>query len=273
MRIQLEVPYTKAGLSGEGLNPYLDCYVTPNSDEIGKKKRKAMVICPGGGYEFTSDREADIVAIRYQGYGLQTFVLRYSIVNKPFPTALLELATAVATVREHADEWDIDPEQILVCGFSAGGHLAASLAVHWDKDFVKNPLGFKEEHKPNGLVLGYPVIVSGKDTHEGSMINLIGKDPSEKLKQLASLDKQVGKQVPPTFLWHTVEDDCVPVTNSLKFATALKEADIPFEMHLFPHGGHGLSFADYCTSVGPEQYNDRCKDWFELSVKWIYGGM
>lgn len=270
MRIQLTVPYEEAGVNGEGLAPYMDCFITPYSDEIGKKKRKAIVICPGGGYVMTSDREADAIAIRYQGYGIQTFVLRYSVVNKPFPTALLELAAAVSYVRNHALEWDIDPEQILVCGFSAGGHLAASLAVHWDKEFVRKSFGYKEEHKPNGLILGYPVITSDSDTHAESMENIIGKNPTIDRKQLVSLEKQVGAQVPPVFLWHTVEDGCVPVTNSMKFAAALQQAKIPFELHLFPYGGHGLALCDDCTSLYEEQYNDHCAQWFDLSLKWIF---
>ena len=119
--IPLSVPYEKAGLDAAGLHPTLTAVTLDASKEIGIKQHSAVILCPGGGYEFCSDREAEPIAMRFAGYGIQAFVLRYSVVNKPFPTALLELAAAVSYVRSHAEEYDIHPDRIAVCGFSAGG--------------------------------------------------------------------------------------------------------------------------------------------------------
>ena len=139
----------------------------------------------------TSDREAEPIALRFNSLGFQSFVLRYSVNKLPFPGALLELSKAVSIVRENAAEWDIDPEKIIVCGFSAGGHLAASLGVFWSKDFVTVPLGFEcQENRPNGMILAYPVITSGEFAHRDSFINLL-KDRYEQDLALVSLENRV----------------------------------------------------------------------------------
>ena len=265
----IKVPYEKAGLPSDGLNPTLTAYTIDVSPEIGKKSRPAVIVCPGGGYEFVSDREADPIALRFAAFGIHAFVLRYSVVNKPFPTALLEAASALAFVRKNAKQWDINPNKIFICGFSAGGHLAASLATLWDKDFVKNPLGFADEHKPNGAILGYPVIVSGEYAHEGSIRNIIGENPSKEKLELVSLEKQVSPKTPPVFIWHAADDGCVPVENTLFFTTALSKNKIPFESHIYPQGGHGISLCDDTTSGAECQYNEVCAEWFAKAVRFI----
>lgn len=238
--------------------------------EIGKK-RPCILICPGGAYRFTSDREAELVALNLNCRGWHAAVLRYSCAPARFPTALTEVAESVKLLKEHAEEWAIDPEKILVMGFSAGGHLAASYGVFWNQDFVAEEAGCSSEMlKPFGLILCYPVITSDRTyTHEESIQNLIG-DAGEDLREKMSLEKQVGKQVPQTFLWHTFEDDAVPFQNSLAFTAALGKAGVPVEYHLFTPGEHGLSLASRTTrrADGSGEVKE-CQAWIELLWAWL----
>ncbi len=268
-KIPLQIPYEKAGLSAEGVGAALTIYVTEYSPEIGRHRRPAVLICPGGGYEFLSDREAESVALAFLAEGIQAFVLYYSVVKKQFPTALLEAASAMAYIRAHAAEWDINPDGIAVCGFSAGGHLAASLLVHWNKPFVSEPLGFDGEQRPNAGILCYPVITTGPLTHQGSIDNITSRDASEEMLSLVTLERHVGPQTPPTFLWHCADDGCVPVENSLRFAGALSAAKIPFAMHIYPEGGHGLALANEVTAKTKEQLQPSAAGWFSLAAAWL----
>ena len=167
--IDIKVDYKAAGIDGKG-SPKLYTYIIDHSPEMDyHKARPAVIICPGGGYAMTSDREAEPVALRFNSLGFQAFVLRYSVMKVRFPGALLELAKAVATVRENAGEWDINPDKIVVCGFSAGGHLTASLGV-FGTAILSKPLGYAgQEIKPNGIILSYPVISSGRFAHQGPL--------------------------------------------------------------------------------------------------------
>ena len=179
------------------------------------------------------------VSYTHLALGFQAFILRYSVAPSVFPRALAELAYSVALVRERAEEWHVDPHRITVGGFSAGGHLACSLGVFWKENFLSSIL--KRETalwRPNSLMLCYPVITSGEFAHQGSFVNLLG-DRYEQFLNRVSLETQIDENVPPTFLWHTYEDETVPVENSLMLAWALKRHNIPLEMHIYQHGGHG----------------------------------
>lgn len=266
--VELSVPYEKAGLSSEGCRAVLCCYAADISEEIGLKKKPAVLICPGGGYDYISDREGEPIAFALLAKGIQCFVLKYTV-QKAFPTNLLEAAAAMAYIRAHAEEFDINPDRVFCMGFSAGGHLAASLAVHWNRDFVKDAMGFTEEHKPNGSLLCYPVI-SATDTHQGSIDNLCRNDASDEFKELISLEKQVNKDTPQTFLWHCADDGCVPASNSLRYAEALNAQGISYELHIYPEGGHGLALANDVTAKTEIQINKECEDWIRLAVNWIY---
>ncbi|MEH6994674.1 alpha/beta hydrolase [Neobacillus drentensis] len=169
-------------------------YILDNFQEIdSNRKRPMIVICPGGGYQFTSEREAEPVAIRLNGMGFHACVLKYSVKPAVFPSALCQLAKTIGKIRDQAEEWNVDTNKIIVLGFSAGGHLAASLGVFWDKEFLTEKLEYsKEQIVPNGLVLCYPVITSGPNAHSGSFQALLGdKCQNDEHLDMVSLEKQV----------------------------------------------------------------------------------
>lgn len=260
--LEIPVDYAAAGLTQTG-NPYLTAY---RLDPVpyGVDKRPAVIVCPGGAYLFTYDGEAEPVAMQFAANGFQTFVLRYSCAPMPFPGALLELAQAVATVREHAEEWHIDPERIFVLGFSAGGHLASSLGVFWNREFLSRPLGrTAEQLRPRGVIACYPVISSGPSAHARSFEVLLGDRPLTDRETL-SLEKQVSPDTPPFFLWHTAADENVSVRNSLLMAEALQQQGISFELHIFPEGPHGLCLSTPETGAVARG----CAKWVELAVDW-----
>ena len=196
-----------------------------NYDGWCKSTRPMMVILPGGGYEFCSDREADPISAAYLACGFNTCVLRYSVRKSPEEPALGDLpmqeaAAAVRYVREHAEEWYSDPDKITVIGFSAGGHLAASLGVHWN-DAERIPFA-GEECRPNGLILCYPVITADEYTHRGSIENLTGIAGISEKDALYHIPSYVGEDMPPAFIWHTAADKGVSVINSYLYAIALR---------------------------------------------------
>ena len=157
-------------------------------------------------------------------------------------------------------------------GFSAGGHAACSAGLFWQEEFVREALGIRhEEARPNGMVLCYPVINSGKYAHQGSFRCLLGENPDPALLEKVSLEKQVTENAPQAFLWHTAEDEAVPVENSLLLAMALREKGIPVELHVYPHGGHGLSLGDD-TVDPPESIGDAaryCAGWISHCIRWL----
>lgn len=248
----------------------LDCYYSTFTKEIGRKKHTAMVICPGGGYDFCSEREAEPVAFRFIGYGISCFVLRYTC-QRAYPLNTLECLAAVRYVRENAERFDIDPDKIIVSGFSAGGHLAACAANLWYTEEMTKALGCSaEDIKVNASMLCYAVLSSEKDiTHEGSILNLLrGREDDNELRDFLSMDKQVGWQTPPTFLWHCADDGCVRVENSLYYMTALAKNYIPFESHIYPHGGHGLSLCDETTATWEGSLQPVPAAWCDAAIKW-----
>ena len=177
----------------DGTSAPLTLYLWDNSVELyDGLLRPLVLLCPGGGYAMTSDREAEGMALRFVAMGVHAAVLRYSVAPARFPTALHQLARSVELIRAHAAEWYVDPERIVVQGSSAGGHLAGSLGVFWNADFLTRDLGTPAEGwKPNGLILSYPVITSGPFAHRGSFQNLLGEREKE-LSDFVSLEHQVG---------------------------------------------------------------------------------
>lgn len=263
--LDLNVDYTVGGATPPDQPARLFTYILDDIRELDFHKRPAIVICPGGGYSGTCDREAEPIALRFNALGCHTFVLRYNCRPARYPVALLELATAVAEIRSHAAEWHIDPDRILVLGFSAGGHLAASLGMFWNREPVNSLPLPTDLVKPNGMILCYPVISSGKFANRGSFENLLGTDPDPTLLARMSLEEQVTADTPPAFIWHTYDDGCVPVQNALLLATAMREQDIPLELHIYPHGEHGLALANDQTARDVPA----CQNWPELTAAWI----
>ncbi len=269
--LEVNINNNCVGAPGEDC-PKLFAYVPSNSTKIeSNRKRKTIVICPGGGYSFTSDREAEAVALKLVGEGFNAFILNYSTVPATFPTALCELATSISIIRQNEHKWNIDVNQIIVMGFSAGGHLAASLGSLWHTDFLEEQTNLKRaDYKPNGLVLSYPVITIGEHAHKDSFINLANQDST--YYDFLSIEKNVTHHMPPTFMWHTDDDDVVPVENSLLLATAMKRHKISLELHIFPHGVHGLSLASELVAKPDEPHliNPDCQVWFQLCTRWLH---
>lgn len=232
----------------------------------GAVRLPAILICPGGGYDIVSDREAEPVAKEYYAAGYHAFVLYYSVGKKARDfRPLLQLSSAMAHIRRHAEEWHVDENRIAVCGFSAGGHLAASLGVLFNEEEFLKRWNRQDNIRPDAMVLGYPVITADEFANEGSILNVSGASKGSEAYAYFGLDGHVDADTPTAFLWHTSVDDCVPVENSLRFASALSAAKIPFELHVLPLGSHGLSV---CTNEvdTPDSYNAR---WVEWSVKWL----
>lgn len=227
----------------------LTCYLPHISHEVSTgRNRPAVLVLPGGGYWFTSEREGEPVALRFIARGYAAFVLEYSCTPHAFPVALREACLAMRYIRENASEFCVDPGMVAAIGFSAGGHLCGTLGTMYDCPEVTD-LGDAALLRPDALGLCYPVTIGWGPTHEGTFENISGGDPE--LRARLSLDKQVRPDMPPVFLWHTRDDNAVPCRNSLILACALEEQGVDIALHLYRHGQHGLSLAD--ETVYPAQ--------------------
>ncbi len=227
----------------------------------GDEKRAAIVICPGGGYVTKAWHEGVPVAQWLNSIGIHAFVLNYRVAPYRHPYPFMDACRAIRYVRFNADMWNVDPEKIGILGFSAGGHLAAMVGTHFMDSYVEAKDKIDEiSCRPDLMVLAYPVISFGEYTHEGSKYNLLGEDLDCESLVYFSHEKNVTDSTPPTFIWHTADDESVPVQNSILFSMALKEKDIPFELHIYPSGPHGMGLADD---------NDHVGSWTKLCAKWL----
>ena len=262
----------KIQVEGSGKDVCLETYILGDvMDGARNRKTPLVLICPGGGYAMTSNREAEPIALQFNSMGYQAAVLRYSCAPAVYPTALCEVAQSVKLIREHAEDWNVDAEKIIVMGFSAGGHLAASYGVFWNESWLTEKMQCdKQLLKPNGLVLCYPVISSKEEiAHQDSIKNLLGESYPE-MKEQVSLEDKEGKHTPKTFLWHTFTDPVVPFWNSFRFAEALGKAGVPMEYHLYPQGGHGLSLANEQTANEEGKGVEKvCQSWVPLLRSWM----
>ena len=230
------------------------------------------VICPGGGYWWCSEREAEPVALKMIGNGIAAAVVNYACEGQHYPLQMLEILAAITYIRRNSGRLHIDPEKIAVMGFSAGGHAACTTGLFWQEELAEKTLGIEfGEDKPNGMILCYPVITSGKYAHTDSMKCLLGDDPDTGLLEKMSLERQVTENAPHAFIWHTSEDGLVPLENSLYIAEALHEKGIDVEMHIYPKGHHGLSLCDETVSkredISPAVAY--CSDWVPHCIRWI----
>ena len=271
-KINLPVHYGNK-VKGNGENPTLTAYLLDNFASFDSdRKRPLVIVCPGGGYSHLSDREGEAVAVKMNSFGFQAAVLKYSLAPAEFPAQICDAAEAVFYARSHAEEWHVDPDKIILCGFSAGGHVSASLGAFYKSQMISNLLPYKtDEIKPNALCLCYPVITAKEgDCHEGSVKNLLGN--SKYTRDDISLEKHIGSDFPPVFIWHTNEDSAVPAENSLYLVMALRKAKVPFEYHLFEHGHHGTSLCTEETARpdnGGKDIIPQNAVWPELFYRWV----
>lgn len=225
--------------------------------------RPLVLVFPGGGYHFLSEREAEPIALRLLSLGIQAVVVRYSVEPVRYPVALEQAAEAMLYARAHAQEWLCDANKIAVMGFSAGGHAAAHLGTRWKE------MGFDPACRPDAMILSYPVITSGEFAHRNSFRRLLA-EREEELKDTVSLEKHVTADTPPTFLWHTWTDELVPVENSLLFAAALRRAGVACEMHIYGEGQHGLSLAnDEVYDPQEPNMHAECGNWIDMAARWL----
>lgn len=240
--------------------------LTPYLPEAGARSGAAIVICPGGGYGGLAAHEGRDYALWLNQHGVAAFVLKYRLGSHGYrhPAMLQDAARAVRTVRARAAEWACDPQRIGIMGSSAGGHLAATLLTHCDagRPDAADPVE-RVSSRPDLGILCYPVITLGEFTHQGSKRNLLGPDPDPALVEVLSNEKQVTRDTPPCFIWHTWEDTAVPVENALQFAAALRRAGVPFDLHVYQKGGHGLGLAAKPPFTNPHPWAADCVFWLK----------
>ena len=268
----------------------LTAYLLEPSPEMRNTPRPAVLVLPGGAYLFTSDREAEPVALEFAAEGCQTFVLRYSVGqmepgHPAFPDCLYEAVSAVALIRAHAEEWDIDPGNINVCGFSAGGHLALQCATSWRRAAGELELD-PELARVNGSITGYPLSdyrvqlsdecrnimdEQSRQLMDVATVAMFGSaEPTEEELDELSPAQLVGLDTPPAFLWATSADSLVPALHALDYARALATAGIPYELHIFEKGKHGLSLATPATRDKQGGAVDaEAAAWIGLARAWI----
>lgn len=282
----------------------LTTYVLDDSPEMLKgKKRPAVIVCPGGAYLNCSDREGEPVALRFMAMGYHAFVLRYSVYTenkdgmtfgdpqepeaKPWlnhPAPMRDIARAMLELRAHADEWLIDMDRIAICGFSAGAHNCAMYSVYWDKPVMSEPFGVDNALlKPAACILAYVPsdfvfmneLMTGMDDSSRKLLEMNNfaftgkKYPDADTLTEISPARLVGENTPPTFLWATAGDKLVPAQHSTLMATALANAGVPFELHIFEEGDHGLSLADQSTATTTGQLDADAAKWIPLCEAWL----
>lgn len=279
----------------------LTAYILDDSNEMQSgKPRGAVLILPGGGYLLCSDREAEPIAMSFASMGYHAFVLRYSVYGKGnnmpdlsqplavmehsvFPNPLYEVARAMELINKKANEWLVDTEKIAVCGFSAGGHNAAMYSVYWDKPLLTDLFGKGADTSflcPAACILCYPLtdftLLKSTTLVDDNIHNAVNmayfgtvKPTDEQILQ-ASPPKLVDKSAPPTFLWTTADDSITRVDQTLAMANSLAANNIPFEMHVFESGVHGLSLANHITAGEQEDYvNADAAKWVGLCEAWL----
>lgn len=263
---------------------FVRAYVIEKTPFNPARLRPLVLIVPGGGYSHFGQREQEAVALRMNSLGFHAAILHYSLAPMRFPDALCDAANAVALIRRNAEKWNADAQKIILCGFSAGGHLAASLGAFWNKPFLRDFVEFPAEAiRPDFLCLCYPVVTADeKFCHAGSIQNVIGSIPEsdarkiclslghKDMRDVVSIEKNISADFPPTFVWHTNQDEAVPAKNTILLATALSESKINFEYHLFNRGKHALALAD-AESANSDGTNAEaeCATWVDLFRNWI----
>lgn len=279
----------------------LTTFILADSTQLlNGQKRPAVLVCPGGAYINCSDREAEPVALRFAAMGYHAFVLRYSTYSKGVPDVfpvggdlplnpnsvhpapMRDIGKAFLTIRTHADEWLVDTDKIALCGFSAGAHNCAMFSVYWHDPVIHEHFGEEPAvFKPAASILGYGIsdyhLMFGEisdpfaqDLSDAASIAFLGtKSPTKEQLDTVSPVLHVSQNTPPTFLWATATDELVPAENSIRMANALAQAGVPFEVHIFEEGPHGLSLADRATSGALAELNADAAKWVSLAEAWL----
>lgn len=259
--------YKKIFLDDNDKNVYLEVFA---AEKAGDYVRRAILILPGGAYSsIASEREGEPIALAFMPYGYNAFVLHYSVNKEPFPIQLIQASKAVKHIRDNAKEYNIDAEKVFVVGFSAGGHLAATLGTMWDKkeiyDYIEMEYGY---NKPTGMMLIYPVISS--KYHMGSFKNLLMEEqPSSEMLEMVNIENHINKNSSPAYIIHTSNDTAVNVKNSLVLADKMATLGIQFELHIYPDAPHGVALGNDITKCGVEKWsNQAIAKWIENAVEW-----
>lgn len=292
----------KFNLDNKRDNVDLTSYILEDSPELlNGKKRPAIIICPGGAYINCSDREGESVALRFAAMGYHAFVLRYHVLlddkedynsifsdsinfkdDTIFPTPMLDIANAFSIIHEHADDWLVDIDKLILCGFSAGGNNVTNYGVYWNKPIITNSFDI-ERTRPAAIIVGYPLTdyfvhqefvksqgKSGTRFFEISNRTFLGNEnPTEEQFLSVSSAKLIDDSTPPMFIWTTTSDQLVNVNQSTILATALANKGIPFELHVFEDGPHGLSLATQATAPSIVEVDDTVRIWIDLAEKWL----
>ena len=254
--------------------------------KVGEKK-PAVIVCPGGAYQFLSDKEGEPIALKYNGEGFHSFVFRYHVGTDEYtkqPQPIIDLAKAILIIKQHADEWEVDPDKISICGFSAGGHLCAMYSSLWKDKWLCKTCGCKSEDlKISAAVLAYPMAdyVLVETMRRKSPTNLMDqvntvmtgtKDPDMDIIVKCSPLSYVNKNTVPCFIWHTFQDELLDVRNSLHFAEKLSEYQVPFELHVYEEGRHGLALACEATDCEKQEKERTAVEWFQDMIRFLRRG-
>ena len=264
----------RIALTNEENGPYIDAYI---ADASPNYTRKALLVFPGGAYIKLAPREGEPVAQAFMPYGYNTFVLHYTVSRKrrkPFPSHLIEATLAIKHIKDNADKYGIDPAEFYVVGFSAGGHLAASVATMWKNEkvlsAVEMPYGY---NRVKGAMLIYPMVspdYSNCETYDRAWGNLFAcENPTPEQLNEAAIERHVDADSSPAFILHAFTDPVVDVRNALVLGKAYAEAGVPCEIHVYPEGTHGFSLANEVSAEGHSEFMDqRLAEWVRLAAEW-----
>lgn len=254
--------------------------------KVGEKK-PAVIVCPGGAYQFLSDKEAEPIALKYNSEGFHSFVFCYHVGLDAYtrqPQPIKDLAKAVLYIKNHAEEWEVDPDKISICGFSAGGHLCAMYASLWKEKWLSEPLGCeKKDLQISAAVLAYPMadtllVEKMRREHPTELMNLTNiamtgtENPDIDTTKKYSPLTYVNKETVPCFIWSTFQDELLDVRNSLHFGEKLREFQIPFELHVYEEGKHGLALACEATDCEKQDKERTAKEWFYDMIRFLKRG-
>ncbi|MTV81867.1 alpha/beta hydrolase [Secundilactobacillus folii] len=254
---------------GSDTAAYLQGYLRATNPDDDDQTLPAVIIIPGGSYTHIPQPQTETLALAFFNLGYQAFFLRYSVVDEKqplYPAPLVELAKSFSMLRAKSADWHVDFDRVAVAGFSVGGQVAALYNDYWDAPWLAEQAGAKsEEFKPAAVILGYPEISPklGFPVKEG-MLEQWTDDPDS-----LAADEHVTATNAPTFIWVTADDPLVPSTNSLAYATALSQAKVPYELHVFRHGPHGLALANHLTAWKREANQPHVAHWVTLVEEWL----